>query len=119
LQRDRVFDALYLRHTWAVWDTRAIVYFAVNGAQSGDEIEVPHRTKLTARIRISAQDALQSVEIVSETKTVWRGASEHMDFDTQASLGLCERSTHFYLRAMQRDGGIIYASPVFVVVGSV
>ncbi len=32
----------------------------------------------------------------------------------QIPLGPAERSTHFYLRALQRDGGIIYASPVFV-----
>jgi hypothetical protein len=29
-------------------------------------------------------------------------------------LGEAARSTHFYLRALQRDGGIVYASPVFV-----
>ncbi len=114
IERDKVFNAIYRRHTWAVWDTRALVYFSVNGGMAGEEIEVPREAELTARIKMSAEDALRSIEIVSEKRIVWSGASDELDLDLRAPLGPCRRATHFYLRAMQRNGGIIYASPVFV-----
>lgn len=66
IKRGKVFDALCARRTWAVWNTRAIVYFTVNGAQAGDELDLNKGEFLTARIKISAENALQSIEIVSE-----------------------------------------------------
>ena len=116
IERGKVFDALYARHTWAVWDTRAIVYFTVNGAQAGEEIEVKKGEPLTARIKMSAEDALQSIEIVSEKEPVWIASEDNLDWDTKIPLGHADHSTYFYLRALQRNGGIIYASPVFVTV---
>jgi hypothetical protein len=116
IERGKVFDALYARHTWAVWDTRALVYFTVNGAQAGEEVEVKKGEPLTARIKMSAEDALQSIEIVSEKEPMWVASEDNLDMDTKAPLGRADHSTHFYLRALQRNGGIIYASPVFVTV---
>jgi len=114
IERQAVFDALYARHTWAVWDTRALVHYSVNGALGGEEITVEKGIDLTAHIRLSAQEALQTVEIVSEAQVVWQSSFEELDVDVNVPLGPAEASTHFYLRALQRDGGIIYASPVFV-----
>ena len=116
IERGKVFDALYARHTWAVWDTRALVYFTVNGAQAGEEIEVKKGEPLTARIKMSAEDALQSIEIVSEKEPVWIASEDNLDLNTKVPLGHADHSTYFYLRALQRNGGIIYASPVFVTV---
>jgi len=116
IERQSVWRGLYDRHTWAVWDTRAIVYFAVNEAQAGDEIKLVKAAPLKAYIKISAEDALQSIEIVSEKRTVWIGSSDELDFEKVIELGAAEKNTHFYLRALQRNGGIIYASPVFVTV---
>jgi hypothetical protein len=90
------------------------VYFAVNGAVAGEEILVRKGSPLTGRIKMSAEDRLQSIEIVSEKQTVWADSKDNLDFDISVPLGTCDRSTHFYLRALQRNGGIIYASPVFV-----
>ncbi|MHC4123239.1 MAG: DUF3604 domain-containing protein [Planctomycetota bacterium] len=114
IKRENVWQALYDRHTWAVWDTRALVYYTVNKAQAGDEITVSRGEQLKARIKMSAEDALQSIEIISEKKTVWVGSIDKLDFDIEVDLGKAENSTYFYLRALQRNGGIIYASPVFV-----
>lgn len=116
IERGKVFDALYARHTWADWDTRALVYFTVNGAQAGDELVVKKGERLTAQIKMSAEDALQSIEIVSDKKSVWDASEDHLDFDIVVPLGVADHSTYFYLRALQRNGGIIYASPVFVTV---
>lgn len=114
IERQAVYDALWSRHTWAVWNTRALVVFKVNGALMGDEIKVAKSAELQASVRISAEDSFQSIEIVSEKQTVWCRTCADMDADLTISLGNAEKSTHFYMRALLRNGGIIYASPVFV-----
>ena len=118
VQRKEVYDALWERSTWAVWDTRALVHFTVNGVLMGGELEVKKEIPLTAHIRLSAEDALQSVEIISNGATVWTSSFSELDIELDVPLGGVEQSAYFYLRALQRNGGIIYASPVFVSVES-
>ncbi len=112
--REGIFDALYQRHTWVTWGTRAIVDYRVNGKMAGSDLVVQPGEKLSATIRISAEDVLWSVEIISEGATVWQSRFTEMDVDVTVDLGIAEKSSHFYLRAQQRDGAIIYASPVYV-----
>jgi hypothetical protein len=114
VERQSLYEALWQRHTWAVWDTRALIVYRVNDVLMGGELQAAPGTELGAYIKLSAEDALQSVEIVSEGKTVWCGTFADMDLEVTVPLGRAEKSTHFYLRALQRNGGIIYASPVFV-----
>ncbi|MHB0959312.1 MAG: DUF3604 domain-containing protein [Pirellulaceae bacterium] len=114
LDRRSVWKALYDRHTWAAWDTRALVHFAVNGILGGGELVVDQGQPLRGRARISAEDSLQSLEIVSDGNVVWSTSVEPLDCDLTMDLGTATRKTHFYLRALQRNGGIFYASPVFV-----
>jgi hypothetical protein len=116
LDRQPLFDALMARHTWAVWDTRALVWFTVNNAPAGAEITVDAGSDLEARIRLSAEDALQTVELVSEGEAIWQQSFSELDVDVTVALGPAKTSTHIYLRALQRNGGIIYASPVFVTI---
>ena len=116
VERQSVYDALWARHTWAVWDTRALVVFRVNDVLMGGSLAATKGDPLVAHIRLSAEDALQSLEIVSERETVWASSFSELDIDIDVPLGQAARSTHFYLRGLQRDGGILYASPVFVAV---
>lgn len=115
IERQAVFDALRARRTWAVWDTRALVWFTVNGVPMGDVLTVRSGTDLSADIRLSAEDALQTIAIVSDGRIVWQTSSAEPDVNVSAPLGRAAGPTYFYLRALQRDGGLIYASPVFVV----
>lgn len=116
LERQAVYDALASRHTWAVWDTRALVQFSVNGAASGDELTLAGGTPLSAQLRLSAEDALQTVELVSEGEVIWQASYNELDIELEIPLGAAESSTYIYLRALQRNGGIIYASPVYITV---
>ncbi|MBO9608931.1 MAG: DUF3604 domain-containing protein [Paenibacillaceae bacterium] len=113
--REPVFDALWRRHTWAVIDTRAIVWFAVGGVPMGGELPHDDSAELTAVIRIRAEAPLQSIEIVSDGETVWSASSSSPFVDLHVPLGKPPRPTYYYMRALQRDGGFMYASPVFVV----
>jgi len=114
LDRQSLYAALWARRTWAVWDTRAVVWFSLNGVPMGDVLRVARGEALEAEICLWAEDALQAVELVSDGRAVWRASSAHPDVAVDVPLGEAARSTHFYLRALQRNGGIVYASPVFV-----
>jgi hypothetical protein len=114
VDRQPVVDALCARRTWAVWDTRAIAWFTVNDVPAGGELSVAPGTALSARLRLSAEAPLQSIEIVADGATVWSGTSVDTDVDMVVPLGKAERPAYYYLRALERSGGLIYASPVFV-----
>jgi hypothetical protein len=116
LERQAVYDALTAHHTWAVWDTRALVQFNINGAASGDELTLAKGTPFSAHLRLSAEDALQTVELVSGGEVIWQASYSELDIDVEIPLGTAEYSTYIYLRALQRNGGIIYASPVYITV---
>lgn len=113
-QRDDVFAALCERRSWAVWDTRALVDFRVNGLPAGGQLTLAAGEDLTATLRLSAEDALRTIEIVSEGEVVWGDTAAEPDIERTVPLGTVSRPTHFYLRALEHKGGIIYASPVFV-----
>ncbi|MHC4221108.1 MAG: PHP domain-containing protein [Planctomycetota bacterium] len=114
--RKGIYNSLYNRHTWACWDTRAIVLFEINSAMQGDELTLNGPQKLTARIKMAIEAPLDVLEIVTENDHAISANSldDSLDIDTQIDLGLVEKSTFFYLRARQTDGAIIYASPVFI-----
>ncbi|VGO12360.1 hypothetical protein PDESU_00912 [Pontiella desulfatans] len=114
--RQEIYNALHDRHTWACWDTRAIVLFEIDSAMQGDELELEKPRKLSARIKLSAEAPLDVLEIV--TKNGRAIATEipdgALDIDTTVDLGMVEESTFFYLRARQANGALVYASPIFV-----
>jgi hypothetical protein len=116
IDRQSIFDGLYHRHTWACWDTRTIVWFSVNEALMGSNIHVENGGPLTARIRMSTDYVIQSLEIISGGKSVWVGSFDELDFDVTIDLGTATEDTFFYIRALLRNGGIVYGSPVFVTI---
>ena len=112
-----MYHALYSRHTWAVWDTRAVVWFTINGELMGGETRAAKGEKLTAELILSAEDSLQAVKVISGGRSIWCKSFAERDISTTIDLGSAEESTYFYVRALQRNGGIIIASPVFVDIG--
>lgn len=114
LNRQAVFDGLYNRHTWACWDTRAILYFTVNDALMGSEITVSKGKEMKAFLRVSAEDVFQSIEIISDNQTVWSRAVNETDAELNIDLGKANKSSWYYTRILLRNGGIVYGSPVFV-----
>jgi hypothetical protein len=116
--RQSVYDAVYDRHTWGCWDTRAIVLFEIESAMQGDELKLSGSQKLSARIKMSVEAPLDVLEIVTEDdRCICVGSlGDSLDIETQVDLGMVDKNTFFYLRARQTDGALIYASPIFVTV---
>lgn len=112
--REDIFSDLYNRFTWATWDTRAIVDFRINCTQAGGELKLKAGECIYADIRLSAEDILLTIEIITNGDVIWRARSDSLDVKYHINLGILNKPAYFYLRAMQRDGGIIYASPVFI-----
>lgn len=113
MNRQSVFNGLHSRHTWACWDTRAIVEFRINDALMGSEINLKKGQPINACLKMSAEDIFQSIEIVSD-KVEWIDTADKRDVDLTIDLGSARENTWFYMRALLRNGGIIYASPVFI-----
>lgn len=114
--REDLFNALYQRHTWACWDTRAIVRFEINGALQGSDLSVTSETPLKARVRASFEAPLDLLELVwnNDTSMALPFDVNALDIDTEIDLGLVNQRTYIYLRARQIDGALVYASPVFL-----
>lgn len=113
-ERQAVYDGLAARHTWAVWNTRAVVWFTVNDALMGDELRLAQGEQLTARLCINAESAFQTVEMVSDGNVLWQRSFAEPDIDESVTLDTPGHDTHVYVRALLRNGGILYASPVFI-----
>jgi hypothetical protein len=118
-ERRAVFDALYERRCWAAVGCRALVWYEVNGAPMGSEITVPPGTPLTARLRLSLQAPPAALEVVTAGDRAVPVPYEDGALDLRAEVPLGEagaagESAWYYLRARQTDGGLVYASPVFI-----
>jgi len=114
--RQDIYNGLYNRHTWACWDTKAIVLFEIGKAMQGDEITLEEPQNLCARIKMSVEAPLDVLDIVTanDQKISIDVSNESLDIDTEIDLGMVKEDTFFYLRARQKNGALIYASPIFV-----
>ena len=115
-ERQAIFDGLFQRHTWACWDTRAIVCFSVNGALQGGELTVAPEETMRARIQLALEAPLDTLELVTnggETIAVPYD-DQTLDLDVTVELDVPGSTAYYYLRARQKNGALIYASPVFV-----
>ncbi len=113
--REEVLKGLFERNTWACWGTRAIVRFTINGILQGGELDVSNKDQLTASIRISAEEPLKLLELVtSKDKSIPLKFNEKdKDINLKVDLGNADGVPYYYLRAILKNGAIIYASPVF------
>ncbi len=114
ITRQDIFNGMFARNTWAVWDTRALAWFEVNGGAMGSELSVAKETPLQAHIKISAESPLALLEIVSREDVIEIPVSKSLDTDIRHPLGPAAASNYYYARAVLTNGGIIYISPVFI-----
>lgn len=116
LDRRSIFNALRKRRCYATSGQRIIVRFWVNDAFMGEEVRLddPAAQKLV-RFQVEGTARLASIAVVKNNRVVHEKsakgdslASEYLD--TEATVG----TDFYYLRIIQEDGEMAWASPVWV-----
>ncbi|MFP4250637.1 MAG: DUF3604 domain-containing protein, partial [Armatimonadota bacterium] len=131
LTREAIFEAMYERHTYATTGARIIVLFRVADAFMGDEIEVSERPDLaesrTIEAFIAGEAKLAQIQVLRNNEVVHTvrpdGSDlslEWTDEDPLEPLALTPVDedqppfAFYYLRVLQTDGEMAWASPVWL-----
>lgn len=131
LTREALFEAMYDRHTYATTGARMIVLFRVADAFMGDEIEVAKRADVmearTIEAFIAGEAKVAQVEVLRNNEVVRTVRPEGSEFtlewtdeDPLEPLALTPvdedqpRFVFYYLRVLQSDGQMAWASPVWL-----
>ncbi len=113
LNRDSIWEALGKRHTYAVTDQRMYLWFGVNEAGYGDEIDESDHYKIDMEFR--GTDIIESISLVSGKYNIKTFKPENMDFCKSFVLQASETAGDFiYMKALQRDGGFAVCTPVYI-----
>jgi hypothetical protein len=112
LDRDALWDAFRARRTYASTGARGLVEFRVNGAVIGSEVSARQNVKVEWRIEGTAP--LERVDLIRDQFGL-------MSWDCRSpgeAAVLIDRPPdgehYYYLRAEQRDGEILWSSPIWV-----
>jgi hypothetical protein len=127
LTRRAIFDALVARRTVAIRGERMIVTFAVNGVFMGEEGTSRPGEARCVQARVIASDPIQEVRVIrngEEIYTLPGNGREDVtlnweDQDTADQLIPVreltdERFMYYYLRVETVNGGLAWASPVWI-----
>jgi hypothetical protein len=116
LTRESIFAALRQRRTYATNGRRMILWFEVNGTPLGSEIDLDD-PMMPRQIHCQATgtDQIDRIEIIRDNALAYThyGHLEQESFTWTDSVP-CRDGTFYYVRVIQRDNGIGWASPVWV-----
>jgi len=118
LDRDAVYEALKRRRCYAVTGAPIAMYFAVNGYVMGSEVYNNRNAKAEIKLVVQAMDKIKRVEIIKNGEI----ARLFKDLETMNMDILLEdnqfdntKSNYYYVRLIQEDGEMAWASPVYFV----
>ncbi len=118
--REAVWDALVNRRTYATTGTRIFLDFQIDGHPMGDEFESTTDPAIT--VVVGGTDKLEKVELVKHDGSGYAviyvdepggeiSSFEYVDADF-------EETSFYYVRAIQVDGEMAWASPIWVTRGA-
>ncbi len=117
LSRHSIYDALRARRCYATTGERIIVEFWVDGHFMGEVIPAERkRDGHTVRFMILGSDVIRRVEVIRDGEIAHTSspnqetaAEEWEDWSDQG-----RKASYYYLKAVQADGNVAWASPVWV-----
>ncbi len=135
LTREAIFQSMYERRTYATTGARIIVLFSVAGKPMGGELDLADQPELADRrvinVFVSGEAKIAQVEVVRNNAVVYeqRGESAELeltwtDEEPLEPLALtpvdpeAPKFVFYYLRILQADGEMAWASPVWITVGN-
>jgi hypothetical protein len=117
LDEDALFDAMRRRRTCATTGARILLWFSVNGAPPGDRVTLETGVVPVVRGCVHGTAPVAEVTVMRNGAPVHTVRPQREDFafrweDPHAPAGRAH--TVYYLRAVQADGEVAWASPVWV-----
>ena len=110
--REALFSALYDRCCYAATD-RILLDFRVNGSRMGRELRLNGRRRI--EVCAAGTAPFEQVEIVKNDRVIHRAGHGAMEttFDYTDTAETAP-GDYYYVRVIQQDGGLAWASPVWV-----
>jgi hypothetical protein len=110
--REALFSALYDRRCYAATD-RILLDFRVNGFAMGQEVQLDgHRT---IEIRAAGTAPFVQIDIVKNNQVIHSSGQGAMDtafeYNDRSQIAV---NDYYYVRVVQQDGGMAWASPIWV-----
>lgn len=116
LTRESILDGMAERRTYGTTNVRMFLDFYINGYPMGSEIQVSEPS-VDIVLRAAGTDELKSVEIWKYNHLGWRPFLSLNPRNWWIKKGISERldgPTIYYMRVIQVDGNVGWASPVWV-----
>jgi len=116
LTRESLFQNLKNKHTYATNGERMFLDMRVNGRFMGEEFTLEEDNR-TIDIHVRGTTSLVQVDLFRNGRIIRQFNPNNMEFKTSWTdkEPLMERENYYYLRAIQKNGGQAWASPIWVI----
>lgn len=113
--REAIWDALRRRRCYATTGQRIVLQFWINGHMMGEEFQAAPDEARKIRVRALGTETIERVVIIKDNQDfhVTRFDSDTVDFSV-VDDALLARSSFYYVRLVQADGELAWASPIWV-----
>ena len=114
--REGIFRALWERRCYGTTGARIILEFSLNDAPMGSEIKLDESAARKLKVRAEACSPVQKVVIIKNAREIHvdEPGRESVSFEWLDSSGRERESDYYYVRLIQDDGEMAWASPVWV-----
>ncbi|MBN2290228.1 MAG: DUF3604 domain-containing protein [Candidatus Glassbacteria bacterium] len=116
LTRQAIFGALWDRRVYATTGARILLEFSVNGQTMGGELELSDPSAARKiRVMVEGTDSLEYLAVIKNNREFYRQSGSGKGLQVEITDDSPVAGTDFYyVRAVQQDGHLAWASPVWV-----
>jgi hypothetical protein len=116
LDRQALFDSLKQRRVYATSGEKMLLDVRVNGRFMGEEFTLEERDR-EIQIKVVGTAPLVQVDLFRNGRVIrqWNPNTRELERAISDKEPLFERENYYYLRALQKDGGQAWTSPIWVI----
>ena len=117
LTRSSLWEAFFARRVYATNGPRIVLDFRINDVMMGGELRSKTGEELHIQFWARLDGMMDRVELVRGTETIqqFRGPRQQVfEFSGEHTESAREGATAYYIRVIQADGGMAWASPIWV-----
>lgn len=112
LDRDCLWQAMRARRVYASTGARGLLDFRINGAVMGSEIAADREVAI--EVSVDGTAAIECVDLIRGDRRVARFAGGEAHFEAQLADLPPDGQVYYYVRVEQRDGELLWSSPIWV-----